>query len=123
MPIEFLTEEQKIQYGRFSGEPNETQLARYFHLDVSDIALINKRRGDYNRFGFAIQLTTVRFLGTFLPDPTKVPPCVRRFVAHQLGITNIGCLGKYLERKSTRYSHSASCKRLNNAPQIVEIAC
>ena len=111
MPIEFLTEEQKSQYGRFSGEPNETQLARYFHLDNTDLALINKRRGDYNLLGVALQLTTVRFLGTFLPDPTKVPPGVIHFIARQLGITNIGCLGKYLDRKATRYTHSTEIQQ------------
>jgi TnpA family transposase len=111
MPIEFLTEDQKSQYGRFSCEPNETQLARYFLLDNTDLALINKCRGDYNRFGFALQLTTVRFLGTFLPNPTKVPPGVLHFIAHQLGIINLECLERYLDRKTTRYTHSSEIQR------------
>ena len=113
MPVEFLTEEQKSQYGCFSGELNETQLARYFHLDNTDLSLINKCRGEYNRLGFALQLTTVRFLGTFLPDPTKVPSGVLHFIAHQLGITDVGNLGKYLHRKTTRYTHSDEIQRLH----------
>ena len=38
------------------------------------------------RLGFSLQLTTVRYLGTFLVDPLDVPPLVTGHLARQLGI-------------------------------------
>ena len=111
MPREFLTDTQRRQYGRFEGELDQTQLTRYFHLDDADRALTRNCRGDDNRLGFALQLTTARFLGTFLSDPTQVPRSVLQFVAIQLAITNVDSLGNYMNRRATRLAHRAEIQR------------
>lgn len=80
MPVDFLTAEHKAGYGQFSGEPNEAQLARYFHLDKADLAFISNRRRAENQLGFALQITSVRFLGKFLSDLTLVPTNAQLFV-------------------------------------------
>jgi len=109
MPVEFLTKAQEQRYGRYTTDPSEAQLARYFHFSDTDIKLIAQRRGEINRLGFALQLGTVRFLGTFLTNPTDVPPVVVDYLAKQLGMTDTEGWSSYGTSR-THFDHAAEIK-------------
>jgi TnpA family transposase len=108
MPVSFLSNEQRETFGRYTGAPSPDDLARYFHLDDSDHALIALKRGEHNRLGFAVQLGTVRYLGTFLEDPLAVPVPVLQTLARQLHVKVIGDVHLY----------SASRQRFQHAQEI-----
>ena len=105
MPVGFLTDSQTREYGRFSGEPTPDQLARYFHLDDADRAFVAEHRGDHNRLGVAIQLGSLRFLGTLLEDPAMAPASTVRFAADQLSITGPAELMTTYAKSAGRWRH------------------
>ena len=109
MPVSFLSPAQRDSYGQYLGDPSTQELARYFHLDDSDHTQIVEKRGDANRLGFALQLTTVRFVGTFLDDPTAVPPAVLATMSRQLGIDTTTDLTGYRDGK-WRFAHAAQIR-------------
>ncbi len=101
-----MTDEQIAQFGRFAAEPpDQATLERFFFLEDVDRDLVAKRRGDHNRVGFALQLVTVRWLGTFLADPLDVPLVVLDYVAAQVEVADPSCVKRYTEREKTRLEH------------------
>jgi TnpA family transposase len=109
MPVGFLTDEQRSRFGRFAGDPSPDQLTRHFHLDDADHDLIDLRRGDHNRLGFAVQLCTARFLGTFLEDLSETPSSVVFFLARQLHVEQPEYFVKYCSGE-LRWDHAVDIR-------------
>ncbi len=123
MAFDFLTKQQKDQYGTFSGEPNEIQLTRFFHLDETDLELVLQRRGAHNRLGFAILLTSARFLGTFVNDVIRdVPSNVHVYLSKQLSISDISNLAEYSKRGTTRREHMVQIRKFYGYKEFKDAA-
>ena len=73
MPVEFLSDQQAARYGGYNAPPDDAQLERYFTVSDTDVETIRRKRKGVTRLGFAAQLTTLRFLGTFLETLSEIP--------------------------------------------------
>jgi len=104
MPVEFLTDEQAARYGQYQGDPTPEQLTQFFFLSEADLRLVAERRRPENELGFAVQLGTLRFLGTFLQQPLDTPSVVVTHLAQQLRL-EASEFTRYAVRGATRHSH------------------
>ncbi|WP_408007529.1 DUF4158 domain-containing protein [Saccharopolyspora karakumensis] len=103
MPVEFLSDEQAAACGRLPELVSRAELQRFFFLDDVDRGLVEAKRREHNKLGFALPLVTVRNVGAFLDDPLDVPAEVVDYLAEQLGITDSSCVKSYGEREKTRF--------------------
>ncbi len=94
-------------YGGYGAEVSVSDLERCFFLDDSDLERVRRCRGDHHRLGFALQLGTLRYLGTFLPNPIDVPTGAIDYLAEQLHIDDGSCIKKYMSRRNTHFEHAA----------------
>jgi TnpA family transposase len=117
LPVEFLSQQAKSSYGQFTGDPSENDLTRYFYLDETDLIYINKKRNDSTRLGFALQLATVRYLGTFLDNPLDVPDIVTRTISRQLGIEDSNVVKRYAH-SSLQWKHTNEIRELYGYVEI-----
>ncbi len=120
MPVEFLTDDEAAAYGRYAGSPSQADLERVFFLDDEDMDLVGQRRGEHMKVGFALQLVTARWLGTFLDDPLDVPAPVLEFVAGQLGVADPLVVNKYGERVKTLSDHQVEIRRAEGLRDFTE---
>jgi len=105
VPLLFLSDTDLERYATFPQTLEVEELNRHFVLGPQDLALVLERRRDYNRLGFAVQLCTLRALGTFVESPLEVPDVVLRTLARQIGMVVPRDLKRYARREMTLYKH------------------
>src|SRR5271165_3457558 len=79
----------------------ETELIRHWTLGAADLTAIERRRGDPNQLGFALQLCAFRYPGRLLRPREAIPELALGFVAGQLGVAH-DALATYAVRVQTR---------------------
>lgn len=101
---ELLTPEQRLQFVRIPEEISEQELGRYFTLSEFDLETIKKRRRDYNRLGFAIQLCVLGYQGWSLTEVEPIPKTILKHVAKQIDV-DPQSFSLYSAREATKYEH------------------
>src|SRR5450759_1658296 len=93
---ELLTESQRLSLQ--TPVTDERGMVRHYTLSSEDQALINRRRGDPNRLGFALMLCYLRFPGRTLQQGEQPPAALCAFGAEQRSL-DAALVGDYAEER------------------------
>ncbi|EIW9709121.1 DUF4158 domain-containing protein [Enterococcus faecalis] len=94
--------DKKDSFGTYLGEPSAEQLNQFFYLHEKDLEIISTMRLSSTKLGFSLQLSSLRFLGTFCTDINTIPENAIIYVAAQLKINPKGVPSAYEEFVSIR---------------------
>lgn len=106
----YLNLEQRQAFIQVPPDLSDREIARYYTFTEKDRELINRRRRDSNRLGFAVQLALLRFPGRTLMEIKEVPRLVLMAIADQLGVA-ASTFADYGERENTLYEHLDELRR------------
>lgn len=79
-------------------------LIRQYAFTQTDLSLIEQRRGDSNRLGFAVQLCLLRYPGYALSPDLQVPDPIIQWIAQQVQV-DPRVWPIYAQRDNTRLEH------------------
>lgn len=89
----------------FAFPDSDVEIARYYTFDEHELAIIRRRRGAHNRFGFDIQLCYLRYPGYAIAAGITPPDVLLSYVSQQLHI-NPTAWCEYAQRDETRREHA-----------------
>lgn len=110
MPVDFLSPAHRENYGRYPNDLTPEFIANYFFLDDQDREWIRSKRGQFSRLGYALQLTTARFIGTFYSDLTEIPYKIIERIATQINVDDIQNSLERYQQSEQRWRHTAEIR-------------
>ncbi|MDW0112725.1 Tn3 family transposase [Sporosarcina saromensis] len=99
---ELLTPEQRQALMQIPED--EWVLGTYYTFSKRDLEIINKRRREENRLGFAVQLAVLRYPGWPYTHIKSIPDSVIHYITKQIGASP-SSLGLYPQRENTLWDH------------------
>jgi TnpA family transposase len=99
---ELLTLEQRQDFMQIPED--EWILGTYFTFSKRDLEIVNKRRREENRLGFAVQLAVLRYPGWPYTHIKSIPESVIHYISKQIGATP-SSISLYPQRENTLWDH------------------
>lgn len=99
---ELLTPEQRQALMQLPED--EWILGTYFTFSKRDLEVVNKRRREENRLGFAVQLAVLRYPGWPYTHIKSIPDSVIHYISKQIGASS-SSLSLYPQRENTLLDH------------------
>lgn len=99
---ELLTPEQRQALMQIPED--EWVLGTYYTFSKRDLEIINKRRREENRLGFAVQLAVLRYPGWSYTHIKSILDSVIHYISKQIGATP-SLLSLYPQRENTLWDH------------------
>lgn len=99
---ELLTPEQRQAFMQIPED--EWILGTYFTFSKRDLEIVNKRRKEENRLGFAVQLAVLRYPSWPYTHIKSIPDSVLQYISKQIGVSP-SSLSHYPQRENTLWDH------------------
>ena len=100
----------KGDYPCFPTRYSREQLVVSFTLSLADLQFIDQFRGNVNRYGVAILLKSLQYLGYFPEQLDEVPDSIKSFIAQQLNLSG-NLSAQYPWQTRTRDNHFAGIRQ------------
>lgn len=110
-PEILLTDDQRKELTQIPTTISDWEIAKYYTLSDADKEIINQRRRDYNKIGFAVQLCLLRYPGWSFTNIDQIPATILGYISMQIEV-NSEILNEYGKREMTKVNHLQEIRQI-----------